>query len=123
MNEGLARRIVYARSGGLCEPRIPAAGCAGRGAQWHHRQRRSQGGRWTPANGLHICLPCHDYVTDTDGHYDECVDAGWVVQQHAEPAAVPALIHTITLGHGLILLDDEGMIAFAASTNLEALSG
>lgn len=73
MNEGLARRIVYARSGGLCEPRIPDAGCRHTGAQWHHRKRRSQGGRWTPSNGLHICLPCHDYVTDTNGNYESCV--------------------------------------------------
>jgi hypothetical protein len=115
MNEGLARRIVYARSGGLCEPRIPDAGCTGLGAQWHHRKRRSQGGLWTPSNGLHICLSCHDYVTNTDGNYDACLAAGWVVQQHDDPAAVAALIHTITLGHGLILLDDEGMIRFAVA--------
>ncbi|NUR80748.1 MAG: hypothetical protein HOQ21_09930 [Dermatophilaceae bacterium] len=115
MNEGLARRIVYARSGGLCELRIPAARCTGHGAEWHHRKRRSQGGLWTPCNGLHSCPPCHRYVTDTNGHYDECVAAGWIVLEHADPAAVPALIHTITLGHGLILLDDEGMIAFAAT--------
>lgn len=112
MNEATGRRIVYGRSGGLCEPRIPDAGCTYLAVHWHHRKNRSQGGTWAPSNGLHVCLRCHDYVTDTRGHRDECEAAGWIVAGHSDPAAVPALIHTITLGHGLILLDDEGMIRF-----------
>lgn len=56
--ERRARRLVYRRSGGWCEACDRRAG-----AEWHHRINRSQGGLWCPSNGLHLCIPCHTYVT------------------------------------------------------------
>ena len=45
MDEATCRKLVSARSGGVCE-RCGAIRAAGK----HHRVKRSQGGRWTPSN-------------------------------------------------------------------------
>lgn len=113
MSESRARRIVYGRSAGLCEPQIPDVGCTRQGAEWHHRRRRSQRGLWTPSNGLHVCRACHAAVTHPTDRKPEFEAAGWIVPPWDAPAAVPALIHTHTLGHALVLLDDLGMVALA----------
>lgn len=57
MNEKTCREIVKERSGKHCEM------CTMRAAQMHHRKNRSQGGKWTPANILHLCADCHHAVT------------------------------------------------------------
>jgi hypothetical protein len=84
MTEAKARTLVYARSGGICERCSQA-----RGAEWQHRKNRSQGGRWSPENGLHLCSPCHRYV-----HHKvtESQDNGWSVKGAFDPAAQPVLI-------------------------------
>jgi hypothetical protein len=43
----------------------PMCECCGRqrASERHHRQNRSQGGRWTPANILYICMWCHHAIT------------------------------------------------------------
>jgi hypothetical protein len=97
VNERRARRIVYARSGGWCEV------CGGRGAtQWHHRKNRSQGGKWTAANGLHLCAPCHTHITH---HPIAARDNGWSVLSGHDPAA-----SRVRLAHrpGWCLLSDAG---------------
>jgi hypothetical protein len=54
---GVARAVraaVWRRDGGRCRV------CGGRQQpQVHHVQFRSQGGRWTTANCVLVCRPCH----------------------------------------------------------------
>lgn len=107
IGEHRARRLVRARSGGLCEI------CGQREAtQWHHRKNRSQGGLWTPANGLDVCVWCHSQVTNTRTEY---YLLGWCVERDTDPALVPA-----QLWHGLYLLTAAGDYAAAYSDLDEA---
>lgn len=69
MNEGLCRKLVAERSGGLCEARLDGGNswqCLGVGQSFHHRKKRSQGGLWVPSNILHLCgdgtVGCHGYI-------------------------------------------------------------
>lgn len=95
------RDVVYPRAGGWCEIQL-AGVCAGRAAQWHHRLNRSQGGTWAASNGLHVCVPCHAYVTD--GERAEAKEKGWAVAPGiTPPAEVPVLRRGVW-----VLLDDEG---------------
>jgi HNH endonuclease len=58
-DEDSTRKAVPGRSLGLCEF------CGWRPAQdMHHRKSRGVGGRWSPANILHLCRYCHRFVTD-----------------------------------------------------------
>ena len=103
MSEQRARRLVSGRSGGVCEV------CAGaRATEWHHRCNRSQGGRWTAANGLHLCSECHRWITE---HPDAAAEAGrgWVVRSWQDPLTVPARIGLF----GLVLLDDCGCMTLS----------
>ncbi len=77
--ERRARRLVRARSNGVCE------GCdRARAAHWAHRVRRDVG-PWCPSNGLDLCAACH---------------TGWA---HANPTAPVRLAL-----HGWVLLDPDG---------------
>lgn len=99
LGEGAARRLVYARSGGICE-----RCCHAPGAEWQHRKNRSQGGRWTAANGLHLCSPCHRYVTE---HPADAQANGWSVTRLCDPAAVAVLIEG---GSRWVYLTDDGAV-------------
>lgn len=53
---------VESRSGGICEY------CRKRRAHdMHHRKSRGVGGRWHPANVIHLCRTCHRFVTEHPG--------------------------------------------------------
>jgi hypothetical protein len=52
-------------------------------------------------------------VTHPHDRKTEFEAAGWIVSSWDDPASVPALIHTHTLGHASVLLDDDGMIRLA----------
>lgn len=113
MNERLARRIVRARSGGRCEARLP--GCFGRAHTFHHRLRRSQGGPWTPSNGLDVCgdgtRGCHGKLTNTNGRYDEYRRLGLILRSGDDPYFTPAHIFNANFDLGCrveLLLDDDG---------------
>ncbi|GAB3429903.1 HNH endonuclease [Actinophytocola sediminis] len=80
--ERAARQAVYARSGRLCEGPCGAR----RALDWHHRQRDGQGGAWSPQNGMHLCRPCHRWITE---HPAEARARGWHVWSHENPADVP----------------------------------
>ena len=54
VNQKTGRRLVGARSGGVCELRVHGL-CEGRATDWQHRRNRSQGGTWAPSNGIHSC--------------------------------------------------------------------
>lgn len=70
-----ARDLVYARSGGWCEARIPGV-CFGQAGNWHHRN--AAGRVWTPSNGLHLCgsgtTGCHGWITE---HPHAARERGW----------------------------------------------
>lgn len=80
VNQSLSRKIVYERSGGLCEAAMPGW-CFHVAGNWHHR--RSAGRIWTPANGLHLCgtgsTGCHGWVTE---HPRLAMARGWVVSNY-----------------------------------------
>lgn len=99
IGEAHARATVRERSGGRCEVANRAV-CTGRAAEWSHRKNRSQGGRWTPANGLDACSPCHLWITE---HPVGAREKGWNVSREADPLRVP--VWTV---HGLVVLDDVG---------------
>lgn len=82
--ETLARQVVRARSGGVCEldGRTPAT-------EMHHRQNRSQGGDWTAPNLLHLCSAHHLHITT---HPQAAREQGWFVPSWIDPARTPVWI-------------------------------
>lgn len=95
VNESKARKIVYERSGFVCER------CDSRRAtEWHHRKNRSQGGLWTPSNGLHLDSQCHMILTNTRREF---YGAGWCVRRENNPAEVAVFYRG-----QWAFLDDEG---------------
>jgi hypothetical protein len=69
------REMIALRSGGQCEANGPL--CRGRAVHIHHILRRSQGGKGTVSNGLHVCTPCHTWIHD---HPAESVERGWLAR-------------------------------------------
>ncbi len=78
------RDAVKERSGGQCEWSCDGALCVTEATHMHHRLRRSQGGKHTVANLLHLCAACHLYIHD---HPAESFAEGWLL--HAPAASVP----------------------------------
>jgi len=82
-----ARRLIVARSGGVCE------GCGvAPAAQIHHRLFKSRSGFGNPANGLHVCGfgnnqndGCHG--TAHAGYVGESL--GWSIRSGFDPLLVP----------------------------------
>lgn len=79
--ERTGKKVVKARSGGLCEA------CGERpAAHWHHRKNRSQLGTWDPENGLHVCVGCHDWI----GRFPISAGVlGWHLESHQDPTVEP----------------------------------
>lgn len=103
MNETKARRLVYERSGGVCEV------CAvRRGESWSHRLPKGAGGPWTPSNGLHTCgdgtRGCHGWI---ESYRTRSYERGWALRRGADPLTVPAFTR---LHGGWVLLDDDGCL-------------
>jgi len=69
------RHEIARRSKGRCEAGTPD--CVGRATMIHHIRRRSQGGKGTVANGLHVCAPCHTFIHD---HPWLSAEAGWLAR-------------------------------------------
>ena len=104
MNERKCREVVYARSNSVCEM------CGGaRATEAHHRMNRSQGGKWTPENCLHLCSKDHRYVTE---HPQVAREQGWAVPSHGDPATTPVWF----AWRGWVFLDDTGHIEEAEET-------
>jgi hypothetical protein len=80
-SQSLGRKLVYARSGGLCE-----AGCGSQAHEWHHRKARSLGGTWHASNGMHLCRYCHAWVGE---HAIEAGGNGWYLGARDDPASAP----------------------------------
>jgi hypothetical protein len=103
--EARARRLVRARSMGICE------GCGRRGAQeFAHRIARSQMGRWCPSNGLHLCSHggCHQRAHANPAWAREM---GWILRSGSDPATCPVW----TAGRGWVLLNPDGSVTAVPS--------
>jgi hypothetical protein len=96
-DERSTRQAVPNRSGGRCEM------CGKPATNMHHRKNRSQGGRWSPANVLHLCgsgtTGCHGYFTN---HPNVAYLLGVSVRRNQEPADV-----AVRTPAGLLHLTDE----------------
>lgn len=103
--ESAARRLVRQRSGGQCEARLP--NCAGRAREWDHRINRSQGGRWSPANGLDLCPACHRWKTE---HPALAGAKGLRLVRGSDPARWPAYVWTASLGRAWVHLRGDGTV-------------
>lgn len=100
--ERQARRIVRARSGGVCE------GCGqAPAAHWAHRVGEGQGGPWCPSNGMHLCAPCHAWC---HAHPRLAKERGWMLYPTRDPRVEPAE-HWL---HGRVLLVPDGSFTLAA---------
>jgi len=100
--EKYGKDVVHARSGGVCE----RCGHA-RAEEWHHRLNRGQGGTWDPANGLHLCKPCHRDVGASD---QTLFDNGWRIRRKdPRPASDVPVLHWRL---GMVRLDSDGNYHF-----------
>lgn len=84
-NEALTRAAIKGgRSFGRCEWHgdHPAT-------DMHHRRNASQGGRWHPANVVHICRPLHHEVTVSPGWAHS---VGLTLWTGEDPSETPLLI-------------------------------
>ena len=90
------RRIVAARSGGICELR----GCGADATDMHHRQKRRLGNH-TAVNALHCCARHH--VPAVHGNPAWSIERGYIVETTEDPAAVAMLTD-----HGWVLLTADG---------------
>jgi hypothetical protein len=108
VNETTARRIVRQRSGGDCELRI-AGVCEGRATNLQHRKNRSQGGQWTPSNGLDVCgtgtRGCHGFIHQ---HPAMAREKGWTVPSWADPEKTPVEMWMWGSMQVFALLDNQG---------------
>lgn len=96
--EASTREAVYNRSDRICEycRSKPATDC-------HHRVSVGVGGKWSPANILHLCRLDHSYFTD---HPKEAYPLGVMVESHDERGA-PGDIPVIQADGGLLWLSDD----------------
>lgn len=97
--EARGRLIVAARSAGLCEI------CRQPAADWSHRVDRSDGGTWSPANGLHLCRRDHQW---THSEPTLAHEGGWRLRSGTDPATAPVWLWT-PFGQGWYRIEDSGL--------------
>ncbi len=102
------RYLIDVRAAGRCE----RCGRETDEVQYHHRRPRGMGGTSRPetgmaANGLRLCLECHDIV---EGKVKQSgitrpisLRHGWLVSQSADPEAC-----RVQLWDGWFLLNNQG---------------
>ena len=102
--ERRARKLVRARSGGLCElcHRAPAS-------NFQHRKAQVHGGEYSAVNGLDVCgmgnmSGCHGHI-----HQNPTVayERGWSVRSGHDPASQPVWL----AGRGWVLLRPDGSVS------------
>lgn len=106
VGESKAKRLMKKRCGGLCEPRIPGAGCLYFVSDLHHRLFQSQGGEWEIRNSLGVCRPCHLVLTNPNGRRKEFEHYGWIVPSHGNPPAVEVYMWHDERRDWFLLLED-----------------
>lgn len=84
-DEPTTRAAVYGRSMGVCEY------CqAERATDMHHRLARSLGGKWHPANIVHLCRGCHARCTSPAGEQRQWArHVGLLLESWEVPADTP----------------------------------
>lgn len=99
-----ARKVVRARSGGMCEVcgRAPAT-------NFQHRQGKAQMGAWTVVNGLDVCgmgnvSGCHGAIHQSPAL---AYERGWSVRSTHDPAEVAVWL----AGRGWSYLRPDGSVA------------
>lgn len=102
-------QLLRQRAGGICE-RCRAA----RDVHSHHRRPRGAGGDRSQttnsaANGLRLCLACHDWV---ESHRCKAIELGLLVSRYADPETTPVYLFT-PFGEGWWLLSPDGSYAWA----------
>ncbi len=100
------RKMVAARSGGVCEL------CGDEPAVHHHhrrlRHRAGPGDTHGVANGLHMCTRCHDQA-HRDPKY--ATRMGVIVPSGFDPATEPVFLWSMRLlAHVPLLLGDDGSV-------------
>lgn len=111
MNEREARRIVRARSVGVCE--LCGVNAA---TSWSHRRSRGQGGPWRPANGLDVCGSgtelCHGWL---EANPALAAAGGWrLVHDDRDPELVYCYLRPRQAWPGWWRLDDDGNLRHGA---------
>lgn len=81
--ERATREAVVGRSNGMCEFCRYA-----RASDMHHRKSRGVGGKWHPANIIHLCRPCHATAT---ANPEDARSSGVIVESHRDPSTVPVV--------------------------------
>jgi hypothetical protein len=79
-DERFTREAVVGRSGGVCE----RCNCA-RATDMHHRISRGVGGKWSPANIVHLCRLCHTVIT---ANPEDAYKDGWSLPHGSEPNTI-----------------------------------
>lgn len=75
------RKIIKRRSKGICERCWDAPA-----GQFHHRRMRSQGGKDTELNLVHLCAICHHWIHH---NVQDAYDSGWLVKRWQDPDEIP----------------------------------
>ncbi len=86
------RPLVGRRSDGICDRcgfSLPIGDDGSPEYEFHHRQKRSQGGGDGPENGLALCTPCHGL---THAQPAWSMENGWIVPRGQDPARTPVMI-------------------------------
>jgi 5-methylcytosine-specific restriction endonuclease McrA len=76
------RAQARVRGGNRCEGRCTKS-CTVRIQTFHHRLRRTQGGKGTLENCLALCRACHDHI---HAHPSESFIRGWLIRGTGLPA-------------------------------------
>lgn len=113
MNVTRCRRVVYERSGGLCEIALDGT-CFNTATNISHRLAVAHGGLWIPSNCLHACgsgtTGCHGWV---EQHPSVARDLGYRIPSwvpNDEILLKPALVRTAQWPRDWYLLADDGTL-------------
>ena len=88
-DERSTRKSVAGRSSGICEH------CwMQRATDMHHRISAGAGGKWHPANILHLCRLCHSQVTINP---DWACQRGLSLKRFQEPDKIPVMTSSGTI--------------------------
>ena len=88
----VTRPLVGRRSDGICDRcgwSLPIGDDGSPEFEFHHRQKRSQGGGDGPENGLALCSTCHRLA---HAQVAWSVENGWIVERGKDPARTPVMI-------------------------------
>lgn len=82
-DEKSTRLAVHGRSGGICEYCLSR-----RATDMHHRVSRGVGGKWHPANIVHLCRFCHGDATNMPAW---AYNNGICLRRTQDPGGVPMI--------------------------------